>query len=124
RAHGDLGVLLAAEGRVDEAKGHLVRACSLAPERATHWSNLSYVEHLLGDQERARSHIDRALELDPQLSSAWLNLGLIQVENHEFADARASFLKAQSLDPSDPRPQNNLRDLAELEAENPSDSSP
>lgn len=120
RAHGDLGTSLLIQGKIPEGKAHLLRAAALAPQRATYASNLSYAELLSNQPDLAEKWAHKALELDPELASAWLNLGLAQVAKGEREAARVSFEKAGKLDPSDPRVENNLRDLDELESTRPS----
>jgi Flp pilus assembly protein TadD len=126
RAHGDLGATLLIQGKIPEGKAHLLKAAHIAPERATYAANLSYAELLSKQPALAETWARKALELDVDLASAWLNLGLAQVALDQRKAARTSFEKAKELDPSDPRVENNLRDLDELEAESapPSPNSP
>lgn len=120
RAHGDLGASLLIQGKIPEGKAHLLKAAALAPNRATYASNLSYAELLEKQPHPAEKWARKALSLDPELASAWLNLGLAQVAQGERKAARISFEKAGQLDPSDPRVENNLRDLDALESAPPS----
>jgi len=113
-AHGNLGALLLVLGRLTQARAHLERALVLAPKRATFVSNLSYLALLEGDFVRAQSEAERAIALDSGLGSAWLNLGLAQVRQKKYVDGKRSFQRAQTLDPTDPRPRDNLKELAEL----------
>lgn len=117
RIHSDLGALLLLMGRIAEGKTHLERAAQLSPAEATFWANLAYAELLSEQPTRCEERARRALELDDQLASAWLNLGLCLVALGNNDSARASFVKAAELDPTDPRAQNNLRDLDELDAQ-------
>lgn len=115
RAHSDLGATLLIRGQISEGHSHLKKAAELSPDAATYVSNLSYAELLLKKPKEAKSTAERAIELDPLLVSAWINLGLAEAERGDWRAAEAAFTKAQKLDPSDPRPQNNLQDLKELE---------
>lgn len=115
RAHGDLGALLIIQGKAKQGVEHLKRADLLNPGQATFASNLAYGELLLDRIESAKKYATRAITLDPALPSAWLNFGLVYLASGDRKSAREAFERAAALDPTDPRPQNNLRDLDELD---------
>lgn len=115
RAHGDLGAVLLVRGSVAEGRAHLKKATELEPSAATYASNLAYAELLEKRPEEAKKVALHAIHLDGTLASAWLNLGLSEVALGNLGAARKAFETAQQLDPSDPRPQNNLSDLDEIE---------
>jgi Flp pilus assembly protein TadD len=92
----------------------LDRAVTLAPERATYVSNLSYAYFLTGQLDLAIATATKASKLDPKLGSAWINLGTALAKKGDFSAAERAYQRALSLDPSDPRAKANLAELAEL----------
>ena len=73
-AHDELGVLLFAAGRLDEAIAHLRKAVDLAPGSAVAHSDLGGALAQAGRRDEALQHIRRALALDPGNTAARENL--------------------------------------------------
>jgi protein O-mannosyl-transferase len=77
RVLGNLGVELASRGRLDEARGLLLRAVALAPDFAPNRINLAGVLLRLGDLDGAEVEIHHVLEIEPGNEIARLQLRAI-----------------------------------------------
>jgi len=74
RACGNLGVVLRALGRPQEAEQQLLRACELAPHRATYRYNLGNLYWATGRAAEALAAYDTAYGLDPDEAGLKANL--------------------------------------------------
>jgi tetratricopeptide (TPR) repeat protein len=61
----ELGVVVAEQGRLDEALAILRSAAELAPGEVKPWANLAIATLRAGDVERARSYAEKLLRIDP-----------------------------------------------------------
>jgi tetratricopeptide (TPR) repeat protein len=89
RAHYNLGVVLAAQGDLQQALASFERAAALAPGDAPIRYNLGIVRRQLGgsqDQEIADYRL--ALALDPDLAEAHLSLGCVLADPQTRRDLR------------------------------------
>ncbi|NIL94460.1 MAG: hypothetical protein GTO71_08485, partial [Woeseiaceae bacterium] len=69
--HGELGDLLLAAGRADEALREYEVALALEPhDMATAWYRLARAEHELGNDDRSQAHVLRALDVAPHFRPA------------------------------------------------------
>jgi Flp pilus assembly protein TadD len=105
---------LLTQGAIPQAVTELKKATELDPQRATFRSNLARALELSGDIPGAIESARHATKLDPKLGSAWINLGTALAKRGDYAEAERAFRQAQALDPTDPRPRENLAELAEL----------
>ena len=120
RGLANLGALLNAQGRPDEAVGHLQHAMSVRPTYAAA-SNLALVEFDRGRYAEAARAYEQALALDDRDYRVWRNLALSRYwapgerPRAEEAFARAARLARERLavDPSDA---SVLADLADCDA--------
>lgn len=110
-AHGNLGVALAQQGRLDEAVGHLRRSVELSPFDAMFRNNLGCTLARLGELEQAARQFREALRLRPSLAEARRNL------------EKALALPQPGYGPSRKRP-DNARKLERLPAGGVKVSSP
>lgn len=76
RAHYNLGIVQAAEGRLDDALRSFENAARLAPQDAEVRYNLGLLRRRMGGSEaEERRAYEQALDLDPGLAEAHLQLG-------------------------------------------------
>jgi len=104
----NVGVVLAHEGRIDEAIGHYERALALRPRFAAAHDNLGWA---LEKQDRAApalEHYREALRIDPGFVSAYNNLGNLFLEQGDVDQAIGSFEKAVLYQPTYAEAHNNL----------------
>ena len=89
RAHYNLGVVLAAQGKLSEALQSLQRAAALAPRDAEIRYNLGLLRRRLGaSEEEERRAYEAALLLDPRLAEAHLSLGCFLADPQTRRDLR------------------------------------
>jgi tetratricopeptide (TPR) repeat protein len=100
--HNDLGLGLAAKGRLDDAIQEYRTAIALDPNFASAHNNL-------GDALKAKGRLDDAIQeyrtaigLDPNVPGFYHNLGLALVDKGRWDDAVEACRKAAALDPQNP----------------------
>uniref|UniRef100_A0A8D0CHR6 UDP-N-acetylglucosamine--peptide N-acetylglucosaminyltransferase 110 kDa subunit n=1 Tax=Scleropages formosus TaxID=113540 RepID=A0A8D0CHR6_SCLFO len=96
----DLGNLLKALGRLEEAKACYLKAIETQPNFAVAWSNLGCVFNAQGEIWLAIHHFEKAVTLDPNFLDAYINLGNVLKEARIFDRAVAAYLRALSLSPN------------------------
>ncbi len=104
-AHAGLGDALFHLGRYEEARSHLSKALSLAPDAhfaATLHSILGQTLRRLGRIEAAEEHLLRSLKLDPTVSASLLGLASLRAQQERFEEADKYFERARKLNPRDP----------------------
>ncbi len=87
RAWNNYGIVLAAEGRKQEAEAAYARVLALDPTHAKAHVNLANLLFERGDLEPAQVHYARAIECDPDLADAYYYLGSIALQAGREADA-------------------------------------
>src|SRR5579863_6683894 len=98
----------AAAARPVEESAVLRQLASLAPEDATTWRRLGYLELALGDHERAASSLGEAIRLDPANPRAHNNLGQVLTRLGRHDEAAACYRRAVELDPTQASAHTNL----------------
>ncbi|KAL3178101.1 hypothetical protein MRX96_038630 [Rhipicephalus microplus] len=104
----DLGNLLKALGRLDEAKACYLKAIETCPTFAVAWSNLGCVFNAQGEIWLAIHHFEKAVALDPNFLDAYINLGNVLKEARIFDRAVAAYLRALNLSPNNAVVHGNL----------------
>ncbi|MHC4649419.1 MAG: tetratricopeptide repeat protein [Planctomycetota bacterium] len=99
-AHNNLGTILQARGRQDEAFHHFRRAVEINPDHAEAHNNVGGILGLQGRADEAIIHFRRALELDPGLARAHANLGNALLAQSRLDEAMIHFREAERLDPA------------------------
>jgi tetratricopeptide (TPR) repeat protein len=87
-AHNNIGTLLGALGRSDEAIEHFERAIALRPKLVTSHANLSVALYLQGRLEEAEMQYRRTLQIEPANAAVMGHLGEILVERGCLDEAR------------------------------------
>jgi tetratricopeptide (TPR) repeat protein len=107
-AHGNLGLLLLDEGRVDEAIAHFQAAIAAHPEATKPHLNLGVGLATKGDHAGALAEYERAVRADPRYATARYNLGLELATAGRVDEAIAQYEEAIRLDPEYPLPHVSL----------------
>jgi tetratricopeptide (TPR) repeat protein len=106
--HGNLGVALAGQGKLDQAMAHYAEALRLEPDYAGVHSDIALVLAMQGKMDQAVAHYAEALRLNPDLAGAHNNLGLVLAGQGKLDQAVVHYTKALQLDPDFPAAHNNL----------------
>ena len=112
-AHLNLGNILLAQGRLDEAVAHYRRAEEIEPDYPSTHFNLAKVLLQRGQLPGAIAEFGQALRLNPGDAEARNNLGVALADSGRLDEAKDQFEQALRLRPSYPVAQANL---ARLEA--------
>ena len=97
RAH-----LLAEQGRHTQALADLERLVQLAPDQASAWFNLGYVQELLNDLPAAAESFAQAVTIEPNMDRAWYGLGLCHIRQGQWDEAVSALQRTTELQPMSP----------------------
>lgn len=106
-AHNNLGLVLAGEGRLDEARGHFHEALRLAPEIAEHQMNVGRLLVAEGALDEGVRHLREAVRLDSTAVNAHSNLGVALMRQGRLEEALAELDRALTLQPGHPEATRN-----------------
>lgn len=98
-ALGQLGLILHAKGRHQEAADHLAASVKANPRNAVTWSNYGMVLAVLGRHDQALAAYERALILAPREPSILANRGNALTSLGRLTEALASYDRALSIAP-------------------------
>ena len=98
-AQNNLGALLLASGRVEEAIPHYEKALELDPAVGETHFNLGNALARVGRTDDAIEHYQRALELEPRLAGPHADLGSILLDRGQISEAIIHFRQALELNP-------------------------
>jgi len=101
--HSNLGIALAAQGKLDEAIAAFREALRLNPDRALAHSNLGIALALQGKLGEAITEFRDAQRLKPDYPEAHANLATALRSRGEFVQAIAEFRKALELGKANPK---------------------
>jgi tetratricopeptide (TPR) repeat protein len=104
----NLGTLLNAQGRVDEAIHHYRWALRVNPEYASAHNNLANALRARGETDEAVRHYRRAVEIEPRLATAHNGLGQVLQGQGELDQAIDHFRRALEVAPEAAELHNNL----------------
>jgi protein O-mannosyl-transferase len=96
-AHNNLGILLAGQGRLDEAVQHFQRAVQLKPDYAKAYYNLGSALGRQGKLLEATQQFERAVQLSPGYLQARMNLASALAAQGNLNEAVQHFQQALSL---------------------------
>ena len=100
RPYNNMGVALAATGKVDEAIDAYKRSLALDPDSSQTHNNFGSVLAEAGRPDEALSEVDKALQLNPDNGAAHINRGhLLEVMGGHRDEAIAELLKGIELSP-------------------------
>lgn len=98
-AHANLGIVLAEQGRHEEAAAHYSRAIESNPEYAKAYGNLGNLLAERGQTGQAIRLYDRALQLEPNNAKTHYNLANALYKNRDVDAALRHYRKSIDLDP-------------------------
>jgi tetratricopeptide (TPR) repeat protein len=98
-ANNNLGVVLAEQGRVEEAIAHYRRSIATRDSYAYSHNNLGYELAGRGDVEAAIAEYRKALAINPSFAEAHVNLGNALLARRELDQAVAHYAEAARLEP-------------------------
>jgi len=107
-AHDNLGLALAAQGKLDQAVSHYAEALRLNPDYAEAQNSLGLALTAQGKRDQARVHYAEALRLNPDYAEAHNNLGLSWASQGKLDEAVAQYTEALRLNPDLAETHNNL----------------
>ena len=114
-AHNDLGLVLAARGRVDQAIVQYQEALEIEPGYALARTNLGLALAARGRVDEAIAQYQEALQIKPDLADARNNLGTALAGNGQLNEAVVQYEKALEIRPDYAQAHNNLgKALADL----------
>lgn len=99
RAHYNLGIALAEQGRLDDSARVFATALRLKPDYASAHSNLGVVLAKQGHLPEAAAHYIEAIRLRPELPEPHNNLGSILIAQGRLEEATEQFEEALRLKP-------------------------
>jgi Flp pilus assembly protein TadD len=106
-AHGNLGVALFEQGRIDDALSHYYAALRINPEDPDAHQNLAIALKGLGRIDEAIDHAREAVRLAPN-ATTHTALGTVLMQKGSAEEAASEFLEALRFDPFDSDARNNL----------------
>jgi len=101
-AHNNLGILLAQQGKNDEAAKQFERTLTLRPEHTGALANLGYLQELMGRDDEAALTLARAAAARPSDADARTHLAHVLFRLHRATEALPVALEAARLRPDDP----------------------
>lgn len=99
-AHNNLGLVLATEGREDEALAHFEAAAAAWPGFPEAELNAGYSRYRRGEYALARAAFERALAANPKSGAAHLYLGATLAREGDFARAETELDAALASEPT------------------------
>lgn len=108
-AHLNLGISLAAQGRLSEAIEEFQVACQQDPDDAQCSYELACALLETGKVKDAILQLRKAVKKDPSYQPAWLSLGICYFKQGFPVEAKTALLKAIELDSSDKKAREQLK---------------
>ncbi|MCX8092454.1 MAG: tetratricopeptide repeat protein, partial [Verrucomicrobiae bacterium] len=107
-AHSNLGIVLAEEGRLEDAIAHFKEALRIKPGLAEAHHNLGVVLLRAGKLQEAEASFAKAIECKPFHAEAHYALGNLRLQRGQFAEAAEHFQMALRVRPHDAEAHNRL----------------
>jgi tetratricopeptide (TPR) repeat protein len=104
----DLGLALAAQGRIDEAITQYSKALRIKPDFAEAHLNLGNALAAQGRIDEAMAQYSEALRIKPDFPGAHINLGAALAGQGRIDEAMAQYFEALRIKPDFPEAHNNL----------------
>ena len=101
-AHTNLGIALAADGKIDQAMAHYDAALKIEPNYDNAHYNLGNIYMRQGNNEEAIKHFQEAVRLTPKYFPAHNNLGVLFEKQTKYQEAIAHYRQAFLLKPNNP----------------------
>jgi tetratricopeptide (TPR) repeat protein len=110
-AHYNLGVHVAAQGRLDEAAGHYRDAVRIIPRFSPGHYSLGRIAAAQGRFAESAEHYRAALQINPDYALAHYNFGLVLAAQGKAAEAEAHYRAALRVNPGSAEAQSSLGSL-------------
>ena len=107
--HNNLGVVLADQGKLEEAIAHYSEALRIKADSADAHNNLGVALADQGKLEEAIAHYSEALRIQPDYADAHNNLGVALADQGKLDEAIAHFSEALRIKPDYIKARDNLR---------------
>ena len=107
-AHNNLGIVLADQGRLDEAIDHYLEALRIKPDYADAHNDLGVALADEGKLDEAIAHYSEALRIKPDYADAHNNLGVALADQGKPDQAIAQYTDALRISPDSAKAHNNL----------------
>ena len=101
--HRGLAVLLAEQGRTDEAFRSIQDWANQRPSLAEPKIELARLYDEFGNRSAAKDRLIEAVTVDPTNARQWTALGKLREETGEYPQALANYQRSLQLDPSQPQ---------------------
>ncbi len=115
-AHNNLGIILAKQGRVEQALYHYGRAAEAHPHYSKIYNNIGIIYSRRGDFEQAIYHFQKALRINSDNFKAHNNLGFALEQLGDLQQAIVHYRIALEINPQYERGLENLRAAEALQA--------
>jgi len=111
KAHSNLGTVLTAQGKLNEAITAYREAINVQPDLTLPYLGLGNALTRQKKLGEAAAVLKKALDLDPHFAAAWTTLGLVLKEQGKPDEALAATNRSLAIDPKDAAPWSNLGHL-------------
>lgn len=105
------GLVLHAQGRLEEACEFITRAIARDAQRAVFHFNLGLSLAAQGRSAEAVNAFQKAVSLQPRFEDAWFNMAVLSSQHQDFSAAEIAYRKTLELNPSHSAAMNNLGDM-------------
>jgi tetratricopeptide (TPR) repeat protein len=105
--HNNLGVVLAGDGRYDEAISCYKRALEIEPDYADARANVGHVFLALGRLDEAYAELARTLELKPAMVEAHTDMGTLLAAQGRYDESAGHLEESLRLSPAQPNVHSN-----------------
>ena len=99
-ANNNVGLILAAQGKTDEAEIHYRRALKSNPQSAHAYNNLGGLLAAQGKLNEASGHYREALRINPNYAEAYYNLGIVISRQGKNNEAAQHYREALRINPN------------------------
>jgi tetratricopeptide (TPR) repeat protein len=110
-AHHLLSLIYLVEGKLDDARSHIINAIELQPEISVYHSNYGNILYQSNNLEFAIQEHKRAIKLDKKNFQSFYSLGVIYSHLKNYDKAVENYKKALSLDANSSVAHNNLANI-------------
>ncbi len=117
KAHIDLANVFRAEGKLDEAIAHYMKALDIEPGNAGAHINLGNTLRVKGRLDEAVAHYRKALDIEPDNAGAHINLGNLLRGSGRLDEAVAHYLTALEIEPNNAGAHINLGNVLQAKGE-------
>jgi tetratricopeptide (TPR) repeat protein len=111
KAHTNLGVVLARQGKLDEAEAHFLQAIKADPQSAKVYNSLGMIAAQKKNLPGAGFYFDKAVHIEPEYAMAHYNLGNVLALQGQVLAAAQQFETVLQLQPNYPNARERLSSM-------------